>query len=58
MLDEVKKRKPPKQENQIYLQYGQARAHDRAARRQLNKAIERKKVTEAKLKALGMPLED
>jgi hypothetical protein len=42
--------------NPLSLQRARARAHDNAAGRKLNAALARKAVTEARLKALGMPL--
>jgi hypothetical protein len=42
----------------IYLQRAHARHQDRAASRQLQRAVAKKKWTEAALKRLGLPLED
>jgi hypothetical protein len=42
--------------NPLSLQRARARAHDNSAGRKLKAALARKAVTEARLKALGMPL--
>jgi hypothetical protein len=58
MLTRVKDKPAAKAELPFYLQHAHARHQDRAAKRQLLKAIEKKARTAAVLKRLGLPLED
>jgi hypothetical protein len=58
MITKVKDKPAVKKELPFYLQHAHARHQDRAAKRQLQKAIEKKARTGAVLKRLGLPLED
>jgi hypothetical protein len=58
MLTKVKDKPAITKELPFYLQHAHARHQDRAAKRQLQKAMEKKTRTAALLKRLGLPLED
>ena len=58
MVTRVKDKPAITKELPFYLQHAHARHQDRAAKRQLQRAIAKKKWTEAALKRLGLPLED
>jgi hypothetical protein len=58
MLDNPKRKPRTKPKSDYWLQCGHARIADRAASRNLRKAIERKAATEALIKKLGLKPEE